>query len=205
MTLVEYTEAKNLLAKYGIKSVESAYVSTAGSAVKFSKGKRIVLKGISDKALHKTKAGLVRVDLATPKEIESAFSDISKAARQFAPYRIQAQVMAGSGVEIIMGGVTDPQFGKLILLGLGGIYVEAFKDFALRTCPITRYDAESMIDQLKSKEVITFNGENRDMVVDLLLRTSRLILQNKSINQLDLNPIILRKDSYDVVDIRMMK
>lgn len=205
MALVEYTEAQALLSKYGIGSIESRYVASAKDAIKFSKGERVVLKALSDKALHKSKAGLVKVDLATPEEVTRAFNEITRTAKQYAPYKILAQKMAKGGIEIIIGGVTDPQFGKLILLGLGGIYVEAFKDFALRTCPIKKYDAQSMIDQLKSKQIITFNGKNEEMIINLLLKASKFILDNQKVDQLDLNPVILHEKSYDVVDIRMMK
>src|SRR5271170_2168733 len=152
MALLEYFEAKKLLDKYGIKSVDSKYVTSAADASKFSKDSKIVLKLISDKALHKSKAGLVKLNLSGEKEIGSAYNDLVKKGKTLTPYKIIAQKMAHGGVEIIIGGRTDPQFGKLILLGLGGIYVEVFKDFALRVCPITKADAEDMIDQLKSKD-----------------------------------------------------
>ena len=96
------------------------------------------------------------------------------------------------------------QFGKFILIGLGGIYVEVFKDFALRVCPITRDDALDMIGQLKSRNVVTFNGKDTDMLVNLLLRVSKMLHDNEKIAELDLNPLIVREGSYEAVDIRIL-
>ncbi|MDE1825202.1 MAG: acetate--CoA ligase family protein [Candidatus Micrarchaeota archaeon] len=199
---MEYTSAAKLLKGYGIRSIESAYVRDAESAIKFSKGGKIALKGISSRALHKSKAGLVKLNLSS-KEIEPAFKEIEKRSKKFSPYRILAQRMAEPGIEIIIGGRVDPQFGKMILLGLGGIYVETFKDFSLRACPITAYDARKMVSELRSRRIITYGGRGSAQLESLLLKASKLIAQNK-IGELDLNPVIVREKGYDVVDIRIL-
>ncbi len=203
MALLDYFEGKKLLDKYGIKSISSRYVSSAEEATKFSEGEPIVLKLISDQALHKSKSGLVKLDLRGT-EIKRAFTELQEKGRKLSPYRIIAQRMSKGGVEVIIGGRTDPQFGKLVLLGLGGIYVEVFKDFALRVCPITTEDANDMIAQLRSRDVITFKGKNTKMIEKLLLDVSRLLSENGRIDELDLNPLILREDGYEAVDIRML-
>jgi succinyl-CoA synthetase beta subunit len=201
---LEYFKAKSILDRYGIGSIDSRYVGNAASAVKFASGKPIVLKVISDKAIHKSKAGLVRAQLTGSDEITGAYAELERKARPLAPYRIIAQKMAGQGVEIILGGREDPQFGKLVLLGLGGIYVEAFKDFALRVCPITEYDARDMIQQLRSRDVITHGGKAGPLLEQLLMKTSKLLHGSREIKELDLNPVIIRADGYDVVDIRVL-
>jgi succinyl-CoA synthetase beta subunit len=205
MALLDYIEAKNLLKKYGIESIESRYVSSAAEAIRFAKGKPIVLKGISEKALHKSKAGLVKLRLSSPKEITTAFSEIKNKSQKLAPYKILAQKMSNGGIEAIIGGRTDPQFGKLILIGLGGIYVEVFRDFSLRICPIKSVDAHDMLDQLKSKSIVTYQGKNEKMVTELLLKASKLLTENDSIKELDLNPVIVRENGYDIVDIRILE
>lgn len=203
MALLDYFEGKKILDKYGIKSIESKYVVSGSEASKFSSNGPIVLKLISDKALHKSKEGLVKLNLKG-KEAETAFEELSKKGNALKPYKIIAQKMSRNGIEIIVGGRTDPQFGKLILLGLGGIYVEVFKDFALRICPIDKNDALDMISQLKSKDVVTFKGEDTEMLVKLLLSVSKLLTDNDNITELDLNPLIIREGSYEAVDIRMI-
>ena len=87
---------------------------------------------------------------------------------------------------------------------MGGIYVESFKDTSLRICPITRQDAQDMVDQLKSRDVITHGGKSRDMIVGLILKVAKLVQEN-DISELDLNPVIIRENGYDVVDIRILK
>jgi acetyltransferase len=203
--LSDYFKAKTLLDKYHIKSIESKYVTKAEEAVKFAGGDAIVLKVISEKQLHKSKAGLVKLNLQGANEIKPAYKELEAKAKKITPYKIIAQKMARKGIEAILGGREDPQFGKLILMGLGGIYVEAFKDFALRTCPITKYDALEMLDQLRSKDVITYNGKSTAMITTLLLNVSKLLKENPSIKELDLNPVILREDGYEVVDIRVLE
>jgi succinyl-CoA synthetase beta subunit len=204
MPMLDYMQAKNLLNRYGIKSVESKYVKNAKEALAFANGKAIVLKLISKKAVHKSREGLVRLNLKETGEINSSFNELLKRGEKFRPYKILAQRMASSGVEIIIGGNTDMQFGKMLLVGLGGIYVETFRDVELRLCPITRTDAKDMLDGLKSGSVITYNGAATDMLASLLLKVSKLLVENKRVVELDLNPVIVRKSSYEVVDIRMI-
>ena len=204
MTLSDYFEGEKLLKKYGINSIKSWYVDSAEEAISKANGSSIVMKVITEKALHKSKSGLVVLDLKTDKEIRTAFNSLSAKAVKLKPYKIIIQEMSKGGVEVIIGGKTDPQFGKVILLGLGGIYVEAFKDFAIRVCPINKNDASSMIDNLKSENVITYSSENRKMLEGLLLKVSDM-LTHTDLKELDLNPVILRKDDYDVVDIRILR
>ncbi len=205
MALLEYFQAKKLLDKYGIRSIDSKYVNSALDASKFAGSSRIAMKLISAKALHKSKAGLVKLGLHGEREVMDAYSELENKGKHLRPFKIIAQKMAPSGIEIIIGGRTDPQFGKMILLGLGGIYVEVFKDFALRSCPITRADAQDMVDQLRSRDVVTYKGKNTKMLTELLLRTSKMLHENSSISELDLNPIVVREDGYDTVDIRILE
>jgi hypothetical protein len=204
MALMDYMRAKAILDKYKIRSVPSRYVSSAEQAVSFAGRDSIALKLLSDKVLHKSRAGLVKLNLSGAGEIGRAFGELKRKGRGIRQYRIIAQKMAKPGVEAIIGGNTDPQIGKVLLLGLGGVYVEAFGDTQLRLCPITKYDAGQMIDGLRSKDILTGNGKSRDMLVELLMQASRLLTNNPRIKELDLNPVILRDGSYDAVDIRVL-
>lgn len=204
MELTDYMKAHALLKRYDIRNVESSYVGSAKEAVSFSKGKPIVLKVLSQKALHKSKNRLVELNMSSAADITEKFNQLSKRAKPFKPYKILAQRMVKNGIEIIIGGSTDPQFGKMILLGLGGIYVESFKDFALRVCPITKYDAESMLQQLKSRSIIAPNEKSANRIRELLLKVSKMFTEN-AMTELDLNPVILHDDTYDAVDLRLIK
>ncbi|MCL5420121.1 MAG: acetate--CoA ligase family protein [Candidatus Marsarchaeota archaeon] len=205
MALLDYMEASKLLGRYGMHSIESRYVGSAADAVRFSDGKPIVLKVLSGKALHKSKAGLVRLNLSGRNEIEAAYRELRRKAQPLKPYKIIAQAMSSNGVEIIIGGRDDPQFGKVVLIGLGGIYVDLFRDFAMGIAPLTRRDASGMLNQLKSRQIITDEGRNSAELESLLLRVSRLLQDNGSIKELDLNPVIITKSGYQIVDIRILK
>ncbi|MEM3875762.1 MAG: acetate--CoA ligase family protein [Candidatus Micrarchaeaceae archaeon] len=207
MVLVDYEEGKNLLDKYRIKSIDSKYINNINELLKFSDSLNnadIALKVISQnpEALHKSKQGLVKLDLRTEHELEKAYNELIKRAEQFKPYKILAQKMV-KGIEIIIGGKTDLQFGKVILIGLGGIYVEILKDFQLRICPVNNKDADEMIENLKSKQII-LNNINKNKIADLLVNTSKLFFEN-NIVELDLNPVIIHDNNLDAVDIRIIK
>ena len=203
MQLMEYKKAAELLKRYKIGSIDSRSVTSAEQAIAFAGGGKIVMKVLSDKALHKSKAGLVKVGLQDKSEIGNAFRELEAKGKKYSPFKVLAQKMAKPGIEVIVGGRKDAQFGNLVLIGLGGIYVETFRDFALRVCPISKFDAEEMIGQLKSRKVITYNGKLDGALVSLLLRVSKLLTEN-DFAELDLNPVILREDGYDVVDIRVL-
>ena len=205
MPLLDYVKAKQLLEKYGIRSIDAEYVGNARDAVAFSGGEGIVLKLISDKALHKSKAGLVKLGLKEKSEITEAFSYLVKKGEKLRPYKILAQKMSQGGVEVIIGGNTDKQFGKILLVGLGGGYVETFKDVELRLCPINKDDAREMLMDLKSSKIVTYDGAAAEMLASLLVKVSRLLMENTGVSELDLNPVIVRKNSYDVVDIRIIR
>ncbi len=205
MELIDYMEAYNMLKRRGIRAIDAKYVGSSDEAIRFSGGEPIVLKVISQKAMHKTKSGLVALGLEKPDEIKSSFSDLYRKAQKIKPYRILAQKMVKNGIEIIIGGNTDKQFGKFVLLGLGGIYVETFKDFAMRSCPINEYDARSMVEQLRSKKIIAPDGKSERLLVDLLLKVSKFFMSEESITELDLNPVILHDNTYSAVDLRLIR
>ncbi len=205
--LLDYTSAASLMKRYRISIPRARHVKSADEAESFYNGKPIVLKVMSDKALHKSKSGMIKLNLGAKAEISSAYSQLhAKAMREkLSPFKILAQDMSDNGTEIIIGGSTDAQFGKLILLGLGGIYVEAFRDFSMRVCPINEYDSYSMIDQLRSSNVVVPDTHAREMLSGVLMSVSKMLDDNPSIRELDLNPVILYKNGYSAVDVRILR
>ncbi len=203
--MMEYTKAAKLLSRYGIRSAECAYLPTREAAVKFASSRGpIAIKAITSRALHKTKSGIMELNLSAAAQVSGAYARISRRARRFRPYRMLGQRMVKGGLEIIVGGNTDSQFGKLIMIGLGGIYVETFRDVALRVCPISRTDAGLMIDQLRSGNVIAPDVKSHRMLEDLLLSASSMFYEN-DMKEMDLNPVILHDGTYDAVDIRILE
>ena len=203
MALMDYMVASGLVARYGIHTTKGIYVDSAEKAIKFAGKNAVALKVISEEAMHKTKSGMLAVNLSGAEQITKAFEDLAAKARMLRSYKILVQEMADSGVEIIIGGKIDQQFGKLILLGLGGIYVETFRDFATRVCPITNRDAKLMLDQLRSKNIIAPDEKTEKVVAGLLVKASKLFYEN-DITELDLNPLIIYEGDYQAVDIRIL-
>ncbi|MCL5433715.1 MAG: acetate--CoA ligase family protein [Candidatus Marsarchaeota archaeon] len=200
---MDYDKAGLLLNSYGLHVVESKFVTSADDAISFANEDEIVLKVITPKATHKTKNGLIYANLYGEEAIKKAYNSLVKRAKQFKPFEILAQPMIKNGVEIIIGGNTDRQFGKILMVGLGGIYVEVFKDVSARVCPINMYDAIAMINELKSKNIIAPNIHEEKLVKELILRVSKMFVEN-DIKEFDLNPIILHDKTYDIVDIRIL-
>jgi len=107
-----------------------------------------------------------------------------------------------------VGVVQDPMFGPVMMVGLGGIFVEVMKDVAFRSVPLTRYDAYGMLDQLKGRQVLDgVRGQppvDKDALVDLILKVSSIVESYPEIAEVDLNPVILYPEGYAVVDARVI-
>ncbi|MEM3791204.1 MAG: acetate--CoA ligase family protein [Candidatus Micrarchaeaceae archaeon] len=200
MILVDFMEAKRIMEKYGLRVVRSGYVGSEDEAERFWKGKDIVLKAISEKALHKSKAGLV-ISRIRRDEIREKYAELRKRAERFSPFKILAQDMAEGGDEFIYGSREDSQFGKICIFGLGGIYVELFNDVSIRVLPASVTDIEEMLGELRSKRLI----EGREgMVIDIIKKLSKFSIEEE-FSELDINPIIIGENSYSIVDIRMIR
>ncbi len=205
LKLLEYDKAESIINKYGIQKPEAAYVYSKEEATAFAQKGKIALKVISEKALHKSKSGVIAINLDATSAGKSYTALYSKAKRNnLSPFKILAQRMSEPGTEIIIGANTDEQFGKLILIGLGGVYVETFKDVSVRTCPINEYDATSMLRELRAYRIIAPEQRTERMLVSLLMRVSKMVASNEWIKELDLNPVIINKEGYSAVDIRIM-
>jgi succinyl-CoA synthetase beta subunit len=200
---MDYDRAGLLLNSYGFKLVESKFITSADESISFADGREIILKAITPKATHKSKNGLIFSNLSNEEEIKKAYTLLVKRAQKFKPFQILVQPMIKNGIEIIIGGNTDKQFGKMIVVGLGGIYVEVFKDFSARICPINSYDAQMMINELKSKNIIASTPHYENIVKELIIKASKMFMEN-NIQEFDLNPVILHDNTYDIVDLRML-
>ncbi|MEM0127982.1 MAG: acetate--CoA ligase family protein [Thermoplasmatales archaeon] len=162
-----------------------------------------VLKVSSETITHKTEAGAVLSDLRNMEELKSAFSKLTS---KFPGEKLYAEEMAPKGIEVMVGLIKDPSFGDLILFGLGGFYAELFKDVSFKKLPLTNFDAEDMIDELKFSSI--FKGyrrlsAEREMIVNLLLKISDFAGRLRY-NQVDFNPVFLYKNSYMIVDAKII-
>jgi acetyltransferase len=195
-------ESKRILASYGVAITREALATSADMAVELARelGHPVALKVQSPEIAHKTEAGGIRLNLASDDEVRSAFDEILANARRFAPQAevqgVLVQEMLEDGVEVIIGATKDPLFGHAIMFGLGGIFVEALRDVSFRIAPLTRRDAEEMIQEIKGNRVLQgVRGRpaaDLDAIVDAILRVSRLVTDHPDdIDELDINPLVV--------------
>ena len=206
---LDFSDAEKLLHKYRIKTPDSGIAKKPIEAVKIAKkiGYPVVLKLLSPDIVHKTEKKAVIVGLCDDKSVESAFDEIRKRAgkARFRGILVQRQA---DGREVIIGGKRDPQFGAIVLFGLGGIFVEIMKDVSLRIAPIDKHEALAMIKEVKGYPILAgARGQKPvalEKLAELVSSVSRLISEN-DIQELDLNPVFVNDRECLPVDVRMMK
>jgi acyl-CoA synthetase (NDP forming) len=213
-TVLTEIEAKQVFDQAGISTTRTLLASSRKEAAALSGeiGFPVVLKVASPDITHKTDAGGVKVGLKNKAEVRRAYAEIMASARQKFPKAkidgVSVQAVARPGVEIIIGMFKDPQFGPVIMFGLGGIFVEVLKDVAFRIIPIVRRDAAEMIKEIKGYALLNgYRGhEPADVAVleDMLLKVSDFVEQTPGIKEIDLNPIFAYKDSAVAVDARIV-
>ncbi len=202
-------ETKIILSTLGIQTTTCHQADTPEDAARIAGeiGYPVVLKALSPMLLHKSDTGGVELDLRNPEDVFRAYELIKDRAAKIDPNAgVTVQKMAPKGIEVIVGVTTDYQFGKVIMFGIGGILTELLKDVSFRLPPIDEYDARDMIGSLKSYQLLTgFRGSpsaDIDAIVDILLKVSKVVSDHPSIQEMDLNPIIVYPKGAIVVDAR---
>jgi acyl-CoA synthetase (NDP forming) len=192
-------ESKSLLSRYGVPVVEEmiAYDEHEAETLSESIGFPVVLKGLGKNITHKTERGLVIVNLKSPEEIRNSFRVIKEAAgRDWEGCLIQPFVRGRR--EFAAGLIRDPQFGPVVMFGLGGILTEAIGDVVFRIAPLKESDSRDMIGELASRKLLGgFRGEAAaeiDQLVRVLTGLSRLGLERPGIKEVDVNPLIVGPD-----------
>jgi acyl-CoA synthetase (NDP forming) len=213
-TVMTEIESKQLMAEAGIATVESRLAKTKAQAVALSKemGFPIVLKVMSPDIIHKSDIGGVKLGLTNAAQVGKAYAEIMAAAKKASPKAridgVSVQKMARPGVEVIMGMSKDPQFGPVLMFGLGGVFVEVLKDVAFRIVPLVRRDASQMIREIKGYPLLEgYRGQepaNITVLEDMLLKLSEYIDKTPGIKELDLNPILAYSDGAVAVDARVI-
>jgi acetyl-CoA synthetase (ADP-forming) len=207
-------EAKNVCKEYGIPITELRIAKSAEEASNYSNeiGYPVVLKIISPDILHKVDVGGVVLDINNKEEAREAFNQIIKTVKAHKPNArisgILVQEMAPISTEVIIGSIKDPQFGPTIMFGLGGTFVEVMKDVSFRIAPISKEDAQEMITEIKAYPILKgYRGQSPrdvDAIIEILLNTSRLVMDNQEIKELDLNPVMVYSKGAKTVDARII-
>lgn len=207
-------EAKMVCMEYGIPVTEFKVAANEEEAAEYAEeiGYPVVLKIVSPEIIHKSDAGGVMINLQNSSEVSEAYRKILVNVKKYNPdariVGVLVQEMAPESTETIVGAIKDPQFGQTIMFGLGGIFVELLKDVSFRVAPITADDALEMITQLKAYPLLKgFRNSppaDVDALVDVLLSTSRLMMENPEIKELDLNPVLAYQKGAKAVDARII-
>jgi len=213
-TSLTEVESKEILKEAGIAITEIRLAGTRDEAVSAATemGFPVVLKVVSPDVLHKTDSGGVKLDLKTDEAVGKAFDDIMAAMKKNEPRAniigAAVQKMARPGVEVIIGMSKDPQFGPVLMFGLGGILVEVLKDVSFRIVPLVERDAREMIHEIKGYPILEgYRGQepaNIGVLEDYLLKVSSLVDKRPEIKELDINPVFAYKDGAVAVDARVI-
>ena len=193
-------EAKRVFAALGLATTREALATSPSEAARIAAeiGFPVAMKVESADIPHKTEAGAIRLGVGSTAEAEAACTDVLRAARAYRPDAaiagVLVQEMAPEGIEMIIGSTCDPQFGPIVMVGLGGIYVEVFRDVSLRKAPVSVDEAREMIDELRCKPLLAGVRGAAPADVEALARAvaavSELAAQHEDrIAEIDLNPV----------------
>jgi 3-hydroxypropionyl-CoA synthetase (ADP-forming) len=204
--------SKEILSEYGIKVPQYALVTSADEAIKRSReiGFPLVAKIVSADILHKTDVGGVKVGLGSEDDVKKTFDDMYyRLKEKYDVKGVLLEKMVPNGVELIIGLQNDSQFGPSIMVGLGGIYTELFKDVSFRVLPITKNDASKMLESLRGKDILKgFRGSkpiNMDMLSEAIVNIGTLGVDLAGkYESIDFNPVVVYPESYFVVDAKII-
>lgn len=207
-------EAKEICRAYGIPTPAFGVARNPSEAGDIADNVQfpIVLKVVSQDVLHKTEAGGVMLDLSSREQVENGYSQIIAKVRAYDEKAriagVLVQHMAPMGLEVIVGGLRDSQFGPTVLFGLGGIFVEVLKDASFRVAPISDLDSQEMIREIHSYSILQgVRGQppaDEKAITQILQATSNIMMENPAMQQIDLNPTLVYATGASVVDARMI-
>jgi acetyltransferase len=195
-------QSKELLSLYGIPVTREQVVQSPQEAIRFAEeiGFPVALKIDSPDILHKSEARVIRLGVGSKEEILHCYDEIIKTAQKYDPDAkingVLVQEMIQNGTEVMIGMSQDPQFGPTIAFGMGGVFVETLKDISLRVTPLSKVDAEQMINEIKGYPILKgVRGKKRsdiDAIAETLMRLAALVEDfRNTISEIDINPLIV--------------
>ncbi len=207
-------EAMGLLEAYGIDTPAGAVVDSPGEAGRTADrvGGDVVMKIVSPDVSHKSEIGGVEVGVP-PDAVADTYEDLVVRARNYQPdatvlgVQVQELVDLEAGTEVIVGVTRDPQFGPLVMVGLGGIFVEVMEDTAFRVAPVSEPEIRGMFEELDSMPLL-YGARGRDpadvdALVETIQRVSQLVTDFPEIAELDINPVVALPAGVAAVDLRL--
>lgn len=198
------SEVKSLLRGRGVKTTDFR-VPEREELDSFDVRFPVAVKVCSPDILHKTELGGVFLNVKNTEEMIARYDEIKS---KFPNASVLIEPMERPGIEVIIGLFKDPNFGLSIMFGMGGVLTELYKDVSFRLVPISKLDADEMVNEVKAEKIFRgFRGmkADREALLDLLVKVSSLGNEfGDHINQLDLNPVFVRESDYVVVDAKLM-
>jgi len=212
--LLNEVESKELLEEAGIATSGAKLARTADEAIALAAalGYPVVLKILSADIAHKSDVGGVALGLADGEAVRRGFDGMLRAVRAAQPDAridgVSVQRQAAAGVEVIIGMTKDPQFGPVLMFGLGGVLVEVLRDVAFRLVPLEPKDARELVREIKGFPILQgYRGAppaDLAALEALILKLSAFIEAHPEIDELDLNPVFAYPDSAIAVDARVI-
>ena len=212
--LLTEVESKELLEEAGIPVVETRLATSKEEAINIAEsiGFPVVLKIISPEVIHKSDMGGVKIGIADNSSVGEAYDSIMSSIKNAMPsasiHGISVQKMADPGTEVIIGASTDPQFGHVVMFGMGGVLVEVLKDVAIKLVPLTPRDAHSIVREIKSFPILEgYRGapaSDLGKLEEAILNLSNFLENHKEIKELDLNPVFCYPNGIVAVDARVV-
>lgn len=196
-------EVKGLLKGMGLPVPKGTFVDKTGSFFPHRLTYPLVAKVSSSKITSKSDVRGVRAGLKDADEIKRAVEELLRIEHADG---VLVEEMAPQGLEVIIGGVVDKQFGPVMMFGLGGIFVELFKDIAFGLAPMTKEDALTLIKEVKGYRLLDgYRGRpavDKDALLDIIVRISE-VMATGLIEEIDLNPVALYPDGAMILDAKM--
>jgi len=208
------TESRHVLEKYGLSLPDAALICNLDEASDVARKipYPIAMKIVCPDIIHKSDAGGIKLNLKTEGQVRQAFEEILTNACKFTTRdRVLGTLispMVADGQQCIIGMIRDPQFGPVIMFGLGGIFVEVLKDVSFRVVPLADEDIDDMIKEIKGYKVLTGirGGKPKDIkaIKNIIGVLSDIAIDNPEIKEIDLNPVIVHEKGASIVDSRMI-
>ena len=207
-------EAMEFARAFGITTPEYRVAASPDDAALAAEaiGFPVALKIVSPNIIHKTDVGGVRVGVNDNKAAKDAYTEIINNIRKNRPdakiLGVIVSAMAPPAPEVIIGGLRDPQFGPAVMFGMGGVFVELFKDISFRISPLEEYEALEMIGEVKGSAIL--KGFRNSKAVDIsalaqnILKVSEMMTSLLEIKDIDLNPILVYPKGVIAVDVRVI-
>jgi acetyltransferase len=212
---VSESDSKEILTAYGLPVIKTQIATTEAQAVQIARemGYPVVMKLHSPDITHKTDAGGVRLDLRGDADVGEAYRQIESSARQYKPdARVEGVTLqpyfSNPDYEILLGAKRDPNFGPVMLFGMGGIYTEVLKDRSLGLPPMNRLLARRLMQETKAYSLMK-GYRNRpaadiEHLEEMIIRLSQLLIDFPEIAELDMNPVLIKNGKPVAVDARIL-